>query len=523
MPHISNIRFAILLKLLLPLVFLSAGSFLQGTDKPNIVLFLVDDMGLMDSSVPFLTNEKGQPQKHPLNEFYRTPNMERLAKQGSRLSQFYAMSVCSPTRVSIMTGQTSARHKTTQFIKPETNNAGTYGAQDWKWEGITKDHVTLPAELRKAGYRTIHSGKAHFGPNDSYGADPTNIGFDINIAGCAYGQPGSYYGEDHYGWAKKGREKRAVPGLEKYHGTDTHLTEACTVEMNAAIKEAVDDGQPFFAYLSHYAVHTPFQSDPRFAENYADEDKKSLAAFATLIEGMDKSLGDVLDQLEKLGVAENTLVLFVGDNGSDAPVGDVHEVACAAPLRGKKGTHYEGGMRVPFIAAWAKPNAKNSHQIRFPIATNAINDREFGTVCDLYTTTLIAAGLNPTDPAVGQGKDGISLWPLFADGGKRQFGFERRFLMHFPHSHRSAYYTAFRQGDWKLVYHYRHDPERGKIKWPQTELFNLADDPYETTNLSEKDPDQLRTMMDAMKTQLDLVDAQYPLADDKKSLLKPTL
>src|SRR5690606_20180380 len=120
----------------------------------------------------------------------------------------------------------------------------------------------------------------------------------------------------------------------------------------------------------------PFESDPRFAANYADSGKSPQAqAFATLIEGMDKSLGDVLDQLNKLGVAENTLVFFLGDNGSDAPLGHEHAVACAAPLRGKKGAHYEGGMRVAFIASWAKPNSASAVQKRLAIAPGRIQSQ----------------------------------------------------------------------------------------------------------------------------------------------------
>ena len=149
----------------------------------------------------------------------------------------------------------------------------------------------------------------------------------------------------------------AVPHLEKYHGTDTFLTEALTLETKPRLTQAVKDGKPFYLYMAHYAVHAPFHSDPRFAAHYKNSGKSAPAqAFATLIEGMDKSLGDILDHLDELGVAENTLVFFLGDNGSDAPLGHQHAVACAAPLRGKKGAHYEGGMRVPFIAAWAKPN-----------------------------------------------------------------------------------------------------------------------------------------------------------------------
>lgn len=486
----------------------------NGADKPNVVVFLVDDMGLMDTSVPFLTDEEGKPKRHPLNDFYRTPNMERLAKQGTRFSQFYAMSVCSPTRASIMNGQTSARHTTTQFIKPETKNTGDIGPEDWKWTGFVEGDVTLPALLRGVGYRTIHSGKAHFGPNDSFAADPLNIGFDINIGGCAYGQPGSYLGKDHFGWAKKGRTNRAVPGLEKYHGEDIFLTEALTLEINAAITKAADDKIPFFAYMSHYAVHTPFQSDNRFAENYRNEKKKSLASFATLIEGIDKSLGDMLDHLEALGIAENTLVLFLGDNGTDAPVGSTHEVACSAPLRGKKGTHYEGGMRVPFIAAWAKPDPNNDFQKQRPIPAGVINDSDIGAVYDVFTTVIEVAGGQTDDHVV----DGIDLFPLFT----REIGTTsgRDFLMHFPHSHRSSYFTAFRKGDWKLVYHYSDTsgPSDDKI-----ELFHLREDPAESNNMASSKAKKLAEMMNAMNAALEDAEAQYPVAKSDGSPMIPSL
>ncbi len=141
------------------------------------------------------------------------------------------------------------------------------------------------------------------------------------------------------------------------------MTEALTLEAQREIDEAVAMKKPFFLYLPHYAVHAPFDSDPRFAGNYKQSDKPVQAqAFAALIEGMDRSLGMLLDHLEALSIAEETLVVFLGDNGSDAPLGHQHAVACAAPLRGKKGSHYEGGVRVPFIAAWAKPDKKNAQQ-----------------------------------------------------------------------------------------------------------------------------------------------------------------
>lgn len=129
------------LVLVLSTALLSTAPLLPGA-RPNIVLFLVDDMGVMDSSLPFLADAQGQPVTHPLNRFYRTPTMETLAAQGLYYSQFNANSVCSPTRATLMTGQSTARHTTTQFIKPESKNTGGQGPPDWNWKGLTKTSVT---------------------------------------------------------------------------------------------------------------------------------------------------------------------------------------------------------------------------------------------------------------------------------------------------------------------------------------------------------------------------------------------
>ncbi|MFG0336043.1 MAG: sulfatase [Maioricimonas sp. JB049] len=485
-------------------------------ERPNVVVFLVDDMGLMDTSVPFLTDADGKPEPHPLNGFYRTPNMERLAGQGIRFSNFYAMSVCSPTRVSIMTGQTSARHRTTNWIRPESNNAGPYGAPDWQWKGVTPAHQTLPALLQEAGYRTIHCGKGHFGPNDTHGEDPSNFGFDVNIAGCASGAPGSYYGTENFGHGKKGRERRAVPRLEKYHGEEIYLTEALTREVNAAISEAVEADQPFLAYMAHYAVHAPFQPDPRFAGNYSEQSER-VAAFASMIEGMDKSLGDMLDHLEAVEVAEETLVFFVGDNATDAPLGPLHDVACAAPLRGKKGTHYEGGMRVPFIASWAAPNSDHPLQKQTPISGGRIVS-DVGVVYDLFPTILALTDTEVPADERDRTIDGIDLTPTLTGTGNGPES--REFLMHFPHAHRSSYFTVFRKGDWKLVYHYR--PEKDAA-WGRYELFDLSEDRDESHNLAAERPDRLREMMTSMTVSLEEAGAQYPLANDRMSRLVPEM
>lgn len=492
--------------------------------QPNIVLFLVDDMGPMDTSVPFMTDDAGQPKPYPLNAFYRTPSMERLAAQGIRFSQFYAMSVCSPTRISIMTGQNAARHGSTNWINPDRDNAGPHGASDWNWRGLQPGDVTLPGLLRDAGYRTIHVGKAHFAPRDSPGSDPAQLGFDVNIAGASFGAPGSYFAEDHYGAKNNpGRRSYAVPHLEKYHDTDVFLTEALTLEANTAIEKAVDAGKPFFLHMSHYAVHTPFQSDPRFAENYTTSGKdKPAQNYATLVEGMDKSLGDLLDHLEALGIAGNTLVIFLGDNGGDAPLGHAHQVASNAPLRGKKGSHYEGGMRVPFIAAWAKQDPANPHQQSLPITAGQIQTQVADVTDLLPTLAALTGAIPPADHPI----DGKPLKTLLTE--KNDPARAATFLMHYPHGpHRSNYFTSWRDGDWKVVYHYlpetkAHD-NRIQSGGARYQLFNLKDDPFEQNDLAQQEPGHLHRMMESLIAQTKAHQARYPLAEDGKTRLKPEL
>ncbi len=487
----------------------------QQGQQPNVVIFLVDDMGVMDTSLPFLTDAAGKPKKYPLNEYYRTPNMERLAARGIRFNNFCAMSVCSPTRVSIMTGQNAARHRTTNWINPDNNNGGPLGPPNWNWQGLKKGDVTLAALLQAGGYRTIHVGKGHFGPRNSEGADPRNIGFDVNVAGASIGAPASYYGANGYGNVRNEKKKKpgsAVPGLEKYHGTEIFLTDALTSEANEQITAAVKAAKPFYLNLAHYAVHAPFNSDPRFAANYRDSGKPANAqAFATLIEGMDKSLGDLLDHLEKLGVAEDTLIFFLGDNGSDAPLGQQHEVACAAPLRGKKGSHYEGGMRVPFIAAWAKPTEQNTVQQRLPIAINAIQP-QMAAVPDLLPTILQLTKIAAPE---SHDIDGRSLATLLT--GRPDATRPETFLMHYPHApHRTDYWTSYRAGQWKLIYHYFPSAVSENSHY---QLFDLAADPFEQKNLAGSQPEELRRMVRELIAALTACDAVYPQDKSGKEVL----
>ena len=498
-------------RILLSLGLLGAGTGVLAQEKPNIVLFLVDDMGLMDTSVPFLTDRSGNPVRYPLNTWYRTPGMERLAAQGVRFSQFYAQGVSSPSRASLLTGQDAARHGVTNWIRSEENNRDDYGPWDWNWEGLRQGGGLLPEILQEAGYRTIHVGKGHFGPFGSEGENPLHLGFDVNVAGSSIGEPGSYLGENGYGLIR-GVRSRAVPGLEKYHGTDTFLTEALTLEALAQVDTAVAVGKPFFLYLSHYAVHNPFEIDKRFIGHYPEADSCRFAwsrevparGYATLIEGMDKSLGDVLDHLEALGVAENTLVIFLGDNGSDAPLGGGHDIGSSAPLRGKKGSEFEGGTRVPCIIAWARPDRRNRLQKHLPVRSGILSSR-VGTIMDLYPTIAGAAGASLPETHPLDGRDLSPLLTGTADEGRNLppdlkgttdegrdglpdygpgSGSGDTFLCHFPHRHRGSYFTTWRHGPWKLIYYY--NPEHPD--YPQCLLFNLDDDPSESRNLLSPGP-----------------------------------
>ena len=471
-------------------------------NHPNIIVFLVDDMGLMDTSVPFLEDANGQPKKYPLNDYYITPNMEKLARQGVCFTNFYAHSVCSPTRASILTGQNSARHGTTNWINQGSNNRTKFGPQEWNWKGLDKSSVTLPRLLQEAGYKTIHIGKAHFGPIGFEGENPINLGFDVNVGGSAAGHPGSYYGHDGYG-NLKGAKSHAVAGLEKYWKDDLFLTEALTREANDKITEAQKEGKPFFLYMSHYAVHAPFHSDPRFAEHYKNSGKDEKAqAYATLIEGMDKSLGDIVTHVKDLGLGENTLILFLGDNGSDAPLPITNGYSSSEPLRGKKGNHWEGGMRVPFIASWITPNKKTAAQKAFKIPQNEIQN-QVGTVIDIFPTICNLTHLNAPENHI---LDGYNLQKQLQ--GKTNKKRENTFLNHFPHDvHRSTYFTSFVKDDWKVIYFFQVDGT------PKYELYYTKNDPFEATNLADSNPQQLKVMMTLLQEDMDNKHALYPEKD----------
>ncbi|MBN2505725.1 MAG: sulfatase-like hydrolase/transferase [Verrucomicrobia bacterium] len=466
-----------------------------GPPVPNILLFLVDDMGWQDTSEPFHYDAAGQPAVSALNRRYRTPNMQRLAAHALKFTAAYAAPVCTPTRVSLMTGKNPARHRVTNWTSPtggetdSTKLTSLRAPSGWRRTGIgATETQTLPRLLGQAGYRALHAGKAHFGSIGAYGQYPQNLGFDVNIAGNQIGHPASYYGTNNFGTGSN-----HVPGLWPYHGSNIFLTEALTLEMNSEIRHAVADGTPFFAYMAHYAVHTPWQIDPRFVANYPGLTGSALA-FATLIEGMDKSLGDILGQLDALGAAENTLVVFLTDNGGDF---------ANAPLRNKKGTLYEGGVRVPLLIGWGRTNSANAFQTALPIPAGT-RVRDSVAAWDLCPTLLGVAGVRAPE-----GVDGVDLGGYLR--GAPTFHRPQQFAIHFPHNRSNGAATQkpaslWRDGDWKLIYDY----ESGA-----TQLYHLAGDLSETNDLAAAHPARVLAMTRALARELVRLDALWPerLAD----------
>ncbi len=487
------------------LFFLLSGAIaqkVQHKNNPNIIVFLVDDMGWQDTSVPFWEKPT------EFNKRYRTPNMERLAKEGLKFTNGYAFPVCTPSRVSLITGVNPARHHITHWTSPNANVNTDYpdttlNFVPWNIQGMSPVagventfHATpLPALLKNAGYYTILSGKAHFASTGTPAGDPKNVGFDVNIAGSSIGHPASYYGESNYDRPVNGKPNRnAVPGLEAYHGTHTFLSDALTIEALKALEKPVNEKQPFFLYLSHYAVHTPILPDPRFVDRYLKMGLDSIEAnYASLVEGMDKSLGDVMDFLEKQHLADNTVIFFLSDNGglSTAPLRGGQGYTHNLPLRAGKGSVYEGGIRVPLLAKW-------------PGVTQAGKTAgQYVIVEDLFPTILEIAGVKQAD--ILQHVDGKSMLPLLRKPELKDG--ERELVWHHPHrwipqeGPNIHWASAFRKGDWKLVYDYRAR---------KLELYNLKEDIGELRDLAALKPEKTREMARLFTKRLKQYGAQRP-------------
>jgi len=404
-----------------PLSFVLTFGLLLGiasgaAEKPNILLIVSDDAGYSDFG---FQGSKEIP----------TPHLDKLSAGGLRLTQGYvAGCVCSPSRAALLTGKSPAR------IGHENNLGGDKG-------GVDTASELMPARLKACGYHTGGIGKWHLGSRDEY--LPWKRGFDVFI--------GFLGGGSNY-LAAKGKPvkllRNGVETVEKEYLTDAFSREAADfIGRNA--RPPGSAAPPWFLYLAYNAVHSPMQPPVRGEEKFSGLGKKR-AVLAAMTSSLDHGVGRVLAKLESTGQTANTLVVFINDNGG-ATYGGFHN----APLRGHKGTLFEGGIRVPFLVRWPGviPEGKTFTQ---PACAT-----------DLLATFLDAAGATESKSSDG---DGVNLLPYLA-GSKTGSPHETLFW-------RFNVVAAVRAGDWKLI----------RIRGEKPLLFDLSKDPAEAVDLAAKEP-----------------------------------
>lgn len=449
--------------------------------RPNVVFILADDLGQRDVGAYGST-------------FYETPNIDRLASQGVRFTQAYAASnVCSPTRASLLTGRYPARLGITDWLPGRAPRPDDPLLSPALAGHLTSTDTTFANAFRAAGYRTAFVGKWHLG--DSPDHFPDRHGFDLNIGGSGKGSTPSYFSP--YG----------LPNLSDGPRGE-YLVERLTHEAVAFIRESHAAGRPFLLQLSHYAVHIPKQARPQLIAKYTAKLKahptegpdfsdgppdgrvrirQSDPIYAAMVESLDASVGAILAELDALGIAENTIVVFTSDNGGLStsegwPTSNL-------PLRGGKGWAYEGGVREPLIVSWP------GH-----LPADALTDAVV-TSPDFFPTLLALAGLplQPTAHVDGRSFADILVSPTTPPP-------ERAIFWHYPHysNQRGRPHSAMRKGNWKL------------IEWLETgrlELYDLIADPGETQDLAQRKPDQAAALCAELHAWRTQVGARMPTAN----------
>ncbi len=422
---------------------------------PNIVFILADDLGWADLGCYG-------------NTYHETPNLDRLAAQGVRFTDAYAACpVCSPTRASIMSGQYPARVGITDFIPGHWRPHAKLRVPRNRTQYLPLEIDTVAEALESAGYVSGYFGKWHLGGREYF---PDRQGFDDMIVSSGWG---------HFG-------NSSIP--DQHWGEDDYLSEALTDEAVRFMEE--NQEKPFFLNLCHFGVHIPLEARDELIEKYKEkqgpEGHINNPIYAAMVEHVDHSVGRVLDKLDALGLANDTLVVFFSDNGGlhiryDG-VGEEY-VSTQKPLRGEKGTLYEGGVRVPLIVRW--PGRMNSGATCAAPVTSV----------DFFPTFLAAAGAAAEHPA--QDLDGVNISPLLTGGSVDR----EAIYWHYPHYHHSTPAGAIRKGDWKLIEYY----EDGRL-----ELFNLARDPGEHHDLASIFPEHAMALRDALAAWRNDVNAAMP-------------
>ncbi len=454
---------------------------------PNIIFILADDLGGRDLAC------YGSP-------FYETPHLDQLAAQGLRFTQAYAACcVCSPTRASILTGKYPARLHLTDFLPGRGDRPDQKLKRPHFVDHLPLEEVTIAERLHDAGYQTAFMGKWHLGGAPYF---PEHQGFDFNLGGCEKGQPPSYF------------SPYRIPNLPDGPPGE-YLTDRLTDEALKFIEHAQKAGQPFFLYLSHYAVHNPQQAKPALVDKYRAKLARMPAAsgpefitdsgrpvrqiqnrpiYAAMVESLDESVGRVLTRLSELKLDQNTVVIFTSDNGGlttseGTPTANV-------PLRMGKGWPYEGGVREPLLVKWPGVTQPGSETAELMIST------------DYFPTFLEMAGLPLPSP---QTIDGLSLVPVLR-GGKHP---ERPMFWHYPQysNQGGGPVGVIRWGEWKLLEWYED---------MRVELYNLRDDLGETHDLAAQNPERVQTLSGRLHAWRREMDAQMPTPNpDYKAAITP--
>ncbi|GAA3612744.1 sulfatase [Flavivirga amylovorans] len=433
--------------------------------QPNIVFILADDLGFADLGFTG-------------SDLYQTPNIDKLASQSMYFTKAHSSHpTCQPSRISLITGKTPSRLGAVSH--------GSLGGVDGSGIDMKPEEITYGDFLQNAGYTTAHIGKWHIGHGDN---GPKDRGFDVDIASNEFCCPGSYiYPYKSKVLSEEKTIKSAVPDLESY-SPETHLTEALSAEAANFIANQKGNKKPFFLNLWYYAVHTPMEANKDKVEKYkkliTPENKHKHATYAALVEHLDDGVGAVIKALEENGMADNTIIIFMGDNGGELRSG----ITKNYPLRGGKGMFYEGGTRVPMFVHWpgvVKPGSVN-------------NERVAGW--DIYPTLLSMAKV---DKSIARNKnlDGADLTPLLKDTNvkleNRQFNWVKYVsLIHYENkTERNWPGRSIIKDEWKLIEYYNmpYDLDRHQFL-----LFNLAEDPSEKNNLASENKEKLEELIMAM-------------------------
>ncbi|EDM28522.1 putative secreted sulfatase ydeN precursor [Lentisphaera araneosa HTCC2155] len=442
------------------MIIMSLNFLMAEKAKPNVVFFLVDDFGWGALS------SMG-------SNFHETPNIDNLAKSGVAFSDGYAAcTVCSPSRAAILTGRYPGRTHLTDWIPGHKRPYAKLSVPDWNMK-MEHEGILFPEALKEAGYATSFIGKWHLLPinekekmKDHY---PEFHGFDQNIGGREWGQPkgrGIYF------------HPFDMPNMTSKEGD--YLTDRLTDYAVDFIEKHQKD--PFLLYFSYYTVHGPLQAKPDLVEKYkkkwqSGKYKHKNPVYAAMVQSLDESVGRVLDKLDELGIADNTIVIFTGDNGA---VGTNY---CGG-LKGAKALSHEGGVREPFF-------------IKGPGIEPGVSSVPV-MATDFYPTILDLAGL---PLKLEEHQDGVSLKPLLMQSGHLK---ERSLFWHYPHYHKTKPYGAIRKGDFKLIEFF----EDGSL-----ELYDLKNDQSEKKNLAEKMPEKATELLKDLKAWRLSVDAQMPTAN----------